>query len=71
MPHALLSEADQKIAAAVGERKRVGKRSAFDLEPPIAGHLSFPKRFGGPGAKPVIGPRFARTRWRLCAPYAS
>jgi hypothetical protein len=44
------TEADQQIAAAVGERKRVEKRSAFDLEPPIAGHRSFPKRFGGHGA---------------------
>jgi hypothetical protein len=61
---------DQEVAAAVGERKREEKRSAFDLKPPIAGHRSFPNRFGGHGAEPVIGPRFARTRWRLCPPYA-
>jgi hypothetical protein len=29
---------DQRIAAAAGERKREENRSAFDLEPPIAGH---------------------------------
>jgi len=68
--HALLTEADQQIAAAVGERKREEKRSTFDLEPPIAGHQSFPKCFGGHGAEPVVGPRFARTRWHLCPPYA-
>jgi hypothetical protein len=59
-----------QIAAAVDERERVEKRSAFDLEPPIAGHRRFPKRFGEYGAELVIGPRFARTRWRLCSPYA-
>jgi hypothetical protein len=31
------------VAAAVGERKRIEKRSAFNLEPPIAGHRSFPE----------------------------
>jgi hypothetical protein len=39
------------MAAVIGERKRVEKRSAFDLEPPIAGHQSFTKRFGGRGAE--------------------
>src|SRR5579863_166231 len=43
--------ADQQIAAAIGERKRVVKPSAFDLEPPIAGHQSFRKCFGGRGAE--------------------
>jgi hypothetical protein len=42
----------------VGERKRVEKHFTFDLEPPIARHQSFPKRFGGHGAA------------RLCPPYA-
>jgi hypothetical protein len=46
------------VTAAVGEREREEKRSTFDLEPPIAGHQSFPKRFGGHGAS------------RLCPPYA-
>src|SRR6202035_1573454 len=44
------TEADQHIAVAVVKRMRVEKRSAFDLEPPIEGHRSFPKRFGGHGA---------------------
>jgi hypothetical protein len=48
LPTRSFSETDQQIAAAVGERKRVEKRSTFDLEAPIAGHQSFPKRFGGP-----------------------
>jgi hypothetical protein len=58
VPTRSFTEADQKIAAAVGERKRFVKRSTFDLEPPIAGHPSFPKRFGGHGAS------------RLCPSYA-
>jgi transglutaminase-like putative cysteine protease len=37
VPTRSLTEADQKIGAAIGERRRVGKRSACDLEPPIAG----------------------------------
>ena len=37
----------QQIAATVGEREREERRPTFDLEPPIAGHQSFPKRFGG------------------------
>jgi hypothetical protein len=68
VPTCSFSEADQKIAAAVGERKREEKRSTFDLEPPMAGHRSFSNRFGGHGAELVIGPRFARTRWRLSPP---
>jgi hypothetical protein len=48
---------DQQVATTVNERNRVEKRSAFDLEPSITGHLSFPKRFGGHGAA------------RLCPPY--
>jgi hypothetical protein len=32
-----------RVAAATGERKRMEKRSTFDLEPPIAGHRSFPE----------------------------
>jgi hypothetical protein len=32
------------------QRKREEKRAAFDREPPIAGHLSFPKRLAGRGA---------------------
>jgi len=58
VPARSFAEADQKITAAVGERERVEKRSTFDLEPPIAGHQGFPKRFGGHGAA------------RLCTPYA-
>ena len=41
-PTRSFTEADQLIAAAVGERKREEKRSTFDLEPPVAGHRSFP-----------------------------
>jgi len=41
---------DQQVAATVGERERVEKRSAFDLEPAIAGQQSFSIRFGGHGA---------------------
>jgi hypothetical protein len=63
------SDAGQQIAAAaVGERKRKEKRSSSDLAPPIATHRSFPNRFGGHGAELVIGPRFARTRWRIAHP---
>jgi hypothetical protein len=51
-------KADQQVAASAGESKREEKHSTFDLEPPIAGHQSFPKRFGGHGAV------------RLCSPYA-
>jgi hypothetical protein len=50
VPTRSFTEVDQKIAAAVGERKRVEKHSTFDLAPPIAGHQSVPKRFGGHGA---------------------
>jgi hypothetical protein len=53
-----LDVTDQEVAAAVGERKREEKCSAFDLQPPIAGRQSFPKRFGGQGAR------------RFCPPYA-
>jgi hypothetical protein len=49
------TEADQHIAAAVVKRMRVEKRSAFDLEPPIEGHRSFPKRFGGHRASRLAG----------------
>jgi hypothetical protein len=60
---------NQQVSAAVGEREREEKRSTFDLEPPIAGHRSFPKRFGERGAELVIGPATSgRTRWRLCRP---
>jgi hypothetical protein len=31
----------------VGGRKREEKRSTFDLEPPVAGHRSFPKGLAG------------------------
>ena len=37
-----LDMTNQQVAATVGERKRVEKRSAFNLEPPIAGHPNFP-----------------------------
>jgi hypothetical protein len=43
-------------AAAVGQRKRVEKRSTFDLPPPIAGHPSSPNRFGGHGAMRLYPP---------------
>jgi hypothetical protein len=33
--HASFTETDQKIAATIGERKRVEKRTAFDSEPLI------------------------------------
>jgi hypothetical protein len=33
---------NQYVATAVGEHEPVQKRFTFDLEPPIAGHLSFP-----------------------------
>jgi hypothetical protein len=36
VPTRSFTEADQQIAATVGERRRVEKRSAFDLEPTIA-----------------------------------
>jgi hypothetical protein len=58
VPTRSFNEANHQIAAAVGERKRIEKRSTFDLGPSIAGHQSFPKRFGGQGAS------------RLCPPYA-
>jgi len=35
VPTRSFTEADQQIAATIGERKRVEKRTAFDLEPPI------------------------------------
>jgi hypothetical protein len=44
---------NQLVAAVVGERERVEKRSTFDLEPPIAGHRGFPNRFGGHGAERI------------------
>jgi len=50
VPTRSFTEVDQQVAATIGERERVEKRSAFDLEPPIAGRQSFPKRFGGRGA---------------------
>jgi hypothetical protein len=50
VPTRSFTEADQQVAVSAGERKREEKRSAFDLEPPIAGHQSFPNRFGGHGA---------------------
>src|ERR1700722_19137067 len=34
----------------ISARKRVKKRSTFDLEPTIAGHQKFPTRFGGHSA---------------------
>ena len=49
VPTLLFTEADQQVSATVGERKRAEKRSTFDLEPPMAGHRSFPKRFDGRG----------------------
>jgi hypothetical protein len=36
-PTRSLTEADQKIATTVDERKRVEKHATLDLEPPIAG----------------------------------
>ncbi len=59
VPMRSFTEADQQVAATVGERKCVEKRSAFDLEPTIARHSNFPKRFGGHGVT------------RLCPPYDS
>src|SRR5580700_5598692 len=51
-------------------RKRGEKRSAFDLEPPIAGHQSIPKRFAGHGAELVIGPFDDPTPSPVSAPRA-
>src|SRR5580692_314639 len=53
-PTRSFTEADQQIPVAVGDRRRVEKRSTFDLEPPMAGQRSFPKRIGGHGALPVL-----------------
>src|SRR5580704_16668107 len=50
------TEADQQIAATVGERKRVEKRSSIDFSDSGTTELA-------------IGPRFARSRWRLCLPH--
>ena len=61
---------DQQIAATISKCEREEKRATFDLKPTIAGHQSLPSQFGGHGTEPVIGPRSARTRWRLCPPYA-
>jgi mRNA interferase RelE/StbE len=44
-----------------------GGLRAFGANPPYA---CLPYKLGGHGAEPVIGPRFARTRWRLCLPSA-
>src|SRR5208282_741206 len=42
-----------------------------NLKSTIARHQGLPSQFGGHGAEPVIGPRFARTRWRLCPAYTA
>jgi hypothetical protein len=47
---------NQQVAAAIGEHERVERRSPFDLEPPMAGHWCFPKRFGGQGAERLYSP---------------
>jgi hypothetical protein len=47
------------IAASGGGREREKNRSAFNLEPPIAGHQSFPKRFDGHGASRLCPPTLA------------
>jgi hypothetical protein len=41
-----------RVTTAVGERERVEKRSALDLEPPIAGRQSL--RVGGHGAARLL-----------------
>jgi hypothetical protein len=43
VPTRSFTEADQQIAATVGEHKRKEKRSTFDLEPPIAGISELPE----------------------------
>ena len=58
MPTRSFTEADQQVAVSAGDSKREEKRSTFDLEPPMAGQPSFPKRFGGHGAELVIESRF-------------
>ena len=50
---------NQQFAAAVGERTRAEKRSAFDLEPPKAGHQRFPKSFGATALRAFAGPTLA------------
>ena len=60
MPTPSFAGVDQQVAASAGERKREEKRSTFDLEPPIAGHQSFPKCFGGHGASRLIHLRLLR-----------
>jgi hypothetical protein len=52
--HAFIHRSGSTVAATVGERKHVEKRIAFDLEPPIAGHQSFMKRFGGHSAARLL-----------------
>jgi hypothetical protein len=52
--HAFIHRSGSTVAATVGERKHVEKRIAFDLEPPIAGHQSFMKRFGRDGAARLL-----------------
>lgn len=44
------------MISVVAERERVEERSAFGLELPIAGHRSFPSRFGGHGATRLCRP---------------